>query len=448
MTETIYGSIWYKENSYPFFLEGRRAIIVGEAFKYYEVFQDADEEESIFGVTSDNRQILFLQCKFGRSLFQQWFSSIGYILSRGNTGETYDFTFDRISFYSEAINSFYPPQMAMKTDFDLNNWNGRMTIELRPFEDTAVSFKYEDCKCNLNITRYVNAQNGKSEIGNINSAFDFEFNSVQHYNNFSRYWLALFDFLSFVNYGRDINFEKIYLFKKMENGKYERCATVKIFSDGREYIYRPQIHAITTEDIPLNNLGSVFSKIASLRENDKRFSYYFSKNYKEEFRIDATQWLIKAMTFEGLFKKCYPDFKQNAKEQFRNAKSVALKKLNEIDQSQMSRAERKYFGDCQKQIERYEGILEEMLNYIVKKYKWEFEDIISYNLRNYSVDFGEYGEIYSNYRNRLAHGDIESVGDKEVAVFKILQAAIYFLLLEGTGLDSNALRGIVKKLFL
>ena len=114
----------------------------------------------------------------------------------------------------------------------------------------------------------------------------------------------------------------------------------------------------------------------------------------------------------------------------------------------MSRAERKYFGDCQKQIERYEGILEEMLNYIVKKYKFEFEDIISYNLRNYSVDFGEYGEIYSNYRNRLAHGDIESVGDKEVAVFKILQAAIYFLLLEGTGLDSNALRGIVKKLFL
>ncbi len=128
--------------------------------------------------------------------------------------------------------------------------------------------------------------------------------------------------------------------------------------------------------------------------------------------------------------------------------AVGKQLLNEIDQSQMSRAERKYFGDCQQQIERYEGILEEMLNYIVKKYKFKFEDIISCNLRNDNVNFGEYGEIYSNYRNRLAHGDIECVRDKEVTVFKILQSSIFFLLLEGTSLNINALRGIVKKLFL
>lgn len=449
MTGTIYGTIRYKENSYPFFLEGRRVIIVGEAFRFYKVFQDADEEETIWGVTSDNRQILFLQCKFGKSIFRQWFLPAGYFLSSGNViDEPYDFTFHRISFYSDAINAFYPPQKAVMADFDLENWNGKMTIELRPFEDTTVSFNYEDCKCSLNISRYVNAQDGKSEIGRINSSFNFEFDTIHHYNSFSHYWFALFDFLSFINYGTDLDFEKIYLFKKRDDGLYERCAVAKFFSDDREYIPRSPVHTVTIDDIPIDNLGKVFSKIASLRENDKRLEYYFPKNYREEFQIDPNRWLVKAMVFEGLFKSCYPDFKQNSKEHFRAAKSAALKALNEVEQSQMSKNERRYFIDCKKQVERYEGFLEEILNYIIKKYKTELEDVLDYNQKKYHVNLEKYGEIYSNYRNSLAHGDIKPVCDKECAVFKILQITIYFLLLEGTDFDSNTLRKIVKKLFL
>lgn len=47
---------------------------------------------------------------------------------------------------------------------------------------------------------------------------------------------------------------------------------------------------------------------------------------------------------------------------------AALDALNSVDQSRMGKNERKYFCDCQKQIERYEGFLAEMLNFIVKKY--------------------------------------------------------------------------------
>lgn len=210
MPSTIYGSIIYKDNFYPFFLEGRRAYIVGKAWEYYDAFQDADEEETISGITADNRQIMFLRCKFGRSSLLQkvWFSSVGYILSSGNVGDPYDFTFEKISFYSDAINAFYPPQKAMKTDLNPHNWDGKMTIELKPFEETAISFDYNECKCKLNISRYVTTQTGKSDIGNVNTAFSFELNTTQHNKEFPRYWLALFDFLSFINYGIDINFEK------------------------------------------------------------------------------------------------------------------------------------------------------------------------------------------------------------------------------------------------
>lgn len=450
MSSNIYGSISYNDKSYPFFLEDRKVIIVGSAWEYYDDLQNIDNEiESIPGVTSDNKQILFLKCKFGFSSLRQkvWFSSIGYILSNGNVGDPYNFTFEKASFYSDALNAFYPPQQALKTDLDLSNWDGKMTVGLKPFEETELTFNYEECKCKLNIARYVTLQVGKSDIGNINSAFSFEFNTAQPCKELPKYWLALFDFLSFINYGTDIAFDKIILSNKREDGLFAHCADAYIFSD-KEYLPRSLINTITVRDIPSDKLGVMFSRIVNLRGHDKRLGYYFPETFKEGFRIDANRWLVKAMTFEGLFRDCYPEFKQNEKESFRLAKETALDALNSVDQSQMAKRERSYFDDCKKQIEHYEGRLEEMLNFIVRKYKDEFDDLLRFNQKEYHMNSNDYGNTYSNYRNKIAHGDIAPVGENEVAVYRVLQAAIYFMLLDGADLGSDTLRVIAKKLFL
>ena len=450
MSSNIYGSISYNDKSYPFFLEERKVIIVGSAWEYYDNLQNIDNEvESILGVTSDNKQILFLKCRFGFSSLRQkvWFSPIGYILSSGNVGDPYNFTFEKASFYSDALNAFYPPQQALKTDFDLRNWDGKMTIELKPFEETGLTFDYKECKCKLNIARYITAQNGKSDIGNINSAFSFEFNIAQPCKELPKYWLALFDFLSFINYGTDIAFDKIILSNRREDGLFAHCADAYIFSD-KEYLPRLPINTITVGDIPLDKFGVIFSKIGDLRGNDKRLGYYFPETYREGFRIDANRWLVRAMTFEGLFRDCYPNFKQNEKKSFCVAKETALTALNSVDQSQMSKQEQSYFDDCKKQIERYEGCLEEMLNFIVRKYKDELDDLLRFNQKEYHVNSNDYGNTYSNYRNKIAHGDRVPIDEKEVAVYRVLQAAIYFMLLDGADLGSDTLRVIAKKLFL
>ena len=199
----------------------------------------------------------------------------------------------------------------------------------------------------------------------------------------------------------------------------------------------------------MDKLETVFSKIAGLRENDKRLCYYFPKNYKERIRVDASRWLLKATTFEGLFRKCYPDFKQNKKEQFRTAKKVALTALNNIEQKQMSKGEQKYLNDCISQVERYEGLLKEIVDFIVKeKYKEELSDLLRANEKEFHLELNSYGEIYSEYRNKIAHGDIDPVGENEWAVYRVLQAVTYFMLFEGTGLSCGTLRTITKKLFL
>ena len=450
MAEIIYGSIFYKDKSYPFFLDGHRVYVVGSAWEYREDFKDADIEETIFGITSGNREIMFLRCKFGMASFQQriWFSPIGYVLSRGNVGEPYDFTFEKISFYSEALNSFFPPQAALKTDFDLNNWNGKMSVILKPFEETDISFDYKECKCQINISRYINVKSGKSDLGNINSVFSFEFSTAQHTRELPQYWLALFDFLSFINYGKDIVFDKITLGKKREDGLFEYIADACIFSNRKEYTPKALPNTLIVDDIPSGKLAEIFSTIASLRGSDSRLHYYFPENFKESRWIDATRWLTVAINFDGLSTKCYPNFKQTENQPFGSAKAVALDALNTVDQGNMSAKERKYFRKCCEQIERYEGRLEEMLNFVVKKYECALEDILQFNLREHGVETNAYGEIYSEYRNKIAHGEILPIGDHEKAVYRVLQATVYFMILEGADLDSNTLRIIAKKLFL
>lgn len=71
MAEIIYGSLTYKNNTYPFLLDGRCVYIIGKAWEHFDFFKDADYEEVLSGVTSDNRQIMFLHCKFKRFFFSK-----------------------------------------------------------------------------------------------------------------------------------------------------------------------------------------------------------------------------------------------------------------------------------------------------------------------------------------------------------------------------------------
>ena len=450
MAGTIYGTFVYHEKNYPFFLDGRRVYIVGEAWEYREDFDANHTEEVIYGTTSGNRSIAFLQCAFYKTVLEQkvWFSPIGYAISRNNIGEPYDFYFDRILFYSEALNSFFPPQRAIgnvETNSDV--WDGKMGLRLKSFDETDISFDYEDCKCRANIARYINLKYGTSSIGDINTNFAFEFQASKSIEELLKYWLALSDFLSFVTNASDAVFEKIQLEKRRADGKFESCADAIIFSDN-EYTPRPNARALTINDIPQDKLGKVFSRIANLRGNDERLQYYFSKNYEDNFRVDPLKWLTAAINFDGLSSSQYPGFKQKTNEMFRIAKNAALNALDTVNLEMMEPKAQEYFGACRDEIDRYEGRLEEMMNYLVKKYKNALVDLLNQNQNKYGIRVHAYGEMYRTYRNKIAHGDIQPIGDKEFAVYRILQALVYFMLLEGTGLGEDDLRIIAKKLFL
>lgn len=206
------------------------------------------------------------------------------------------------------------------------------------------------------------------------------------------------------------------------------------------------LDSITIEDIESEKIGALFSKISNLRKLDNRIHLYFPKEKSELYYIDPAKWLLLAICFEGLFSEVYPDFKSKTKSSFTEVKNQMLDKINELEYN--SGKKKDYFEKLKRQIEIYDGILEEKFNYVLTNNRTPLENILSFNMAEYhTVDKENYGNIYMNYRNKLAHGNIESMTNKELAVSRLIRPMIYLLLLNDLDFSLKNLTSIIHKLF-
>lgn len=208
------------------------------------------------------------------------------------------------------------------------------------------------------------------------------------------------------------------------------------------------LSSVTIDDIPENKLEALFSKVVSLRKSDGRLRYYFSKsNYKSEC-IDPGKWLIAAINFDGLFTSTFPDYKSNNKLSFCNVKRRILEEFDKNSVKIFSKQEKKYYNDFKNLIINYEGILEEKFNYLVKKNLSALSTVLQYNEKKLNINSSDnYGKLYADYRNKIAHGSVEPLSNKEVAIYRLLIPMIYLLLLHSIDLTQDELKIIVDKLF-
>ena len=82
MQKPIYGKLYYNNKTYPFILEDHIVFIVQQAFEYRDDFKNFDNDTFLYGVTSNNAYIVFLNSKISQTVFQAnvFFSIQGYIL--------------------------------------------------------------------------------------------------------------------------------------------------------------------------------------------------------------------------------------------------------------------------------------------------------------------------------------------------------------------------------
>lgn len=442
MSKNIYGTLEINGETFRFIFEGNYLRILQD--DYHEISQKCFNY--LKGDTVDYRNILFLDCELVRRNFcvDFLFSVKGYVISLENVGELYDFKFDRITFYSEALDTFYSPKNAIdrtKSDFGItkqkNDWDGSMSIVLEPFSKTGITFGFENnTYCELNIERWVDIAVNKESLGSLITTFSFVFNEKEGCDNIIKYYVYLYDFLVFMNYNKRICFNKIYLEHKNSDGKYLKKALVVIFND--EMKYEGNIfNTITVDDIPKGKIDAIFKKVTSLRNRTTRFDFYFPENYRERKYMDSNKWLTLAMCFEGLFNESYPNFKQEEKASFKKVKQKILENIETIEIQDFTNKEKKYFDDFKAYIDRNEGVLEEKFNYILKENKTLLSITKEQN----------YGELFAEFRNKLAHGEKIEFNDDVKEIYNLLRKMVFILLLSDIGLEEQEISNMLLKIF-
>lgn len=448
MNNLITGVFEYEGKEYSFSLEKNIVRLTGLPFQFLQHKNEGKEVPTIHGVTSDNRDILFLCCKlYSPSPFSNIaFSIQGFLISSNNTGKPCLFDFDRITFYSDVIDNFYSPQNALEIKTEFDNWDGSIQINIKPFCDTDIKFNFNSDECQLNIARFIGERKNISSIGSVKSSFSFNCKKRSLPTEVKMYYLALYDFLRFTTCSSNVTFKKIELQLKNEDNKYSTIAYVHMYSNnsGDE---NSEFDSITINDIPKEKLEVLFNKVVSMRNTDYRLPFYFPQSKNDDRTIDSGKWLMMALNFEGLFNDTFQNFKSKNKPAFAKAKEIVIEQIKSYDTSVLSPKEQKYYTKCLEHVERYEGTLEEKFNYAFKKYKSILSKIVLANERYYSCNKNEnYANIYSSYRNKTAHGSVIPLTVKEIAVYRLLRPMIYTMIMDGI-LSEEEITQIISKLF-
>ena len=285
----IEGVFEFNDKEYPFVLIDKVISIPQAAFQYSKDFPNETHVDVIHGVTSNNKDIYFLDCKLGTDLSLSALGKLrlhimGYAIMQRDK-----MTFDRVDFYAEAINAFYSPKSAYANKTDDRMWiNG--IAQRDPSEYTkhfSCTIDGENIDGNLDVYINWNLLAEKEQIGTVNTIFSLQHEEKKELIDVLKYYLYVRDFLEFLNFQRDVPMSDIRVFEKTPEGKYNRIGYVVVFqADGSDY--KPeQFRSITYYDCGEECFPILFSQIAERRIRNKRNPFFFPESRREDRYVDT-----------------------------------------------------------------------------------------------------------------------------------------------------------------
>lgn len=445
MSNITCGSININDKEYPFVLEKSTIKIAQGQSAFLRDFDGIEHMDSIHGITSDNRDILFINCNFNFSWLHtcntisvQW-----YIISRKNNGEEYSFTTDKISFYSDAITMFYPPQMAVN-DRKFED-DGVMQVTTSNWKEKLLSFSYNDLNCTFGFYHGINLKDHETNIMSIVPYFSIEFpDTVPVDDGLITYIRYVYDFFSFVNHCSNVLFNKIELSSKVENGLFDKDATVHIFQNATAYEGQKS-NSVTILDFDKRHIGELFERSIAL--SSYQYHLLYPRKKFDRNHTDPARWLMKAVAFERVFSETYPDHKSKKKPEFDAVKKRAIEAIAQIQVDPNSNKEQKYKEKFERHVEIYDGIMEEKFNHAYNQNKKHLSQVITSIEIQHGTIPNNPGSTYMKYRDDLAHGNIRDIGNKELIIYRLMEPLIYLMVLEKTHLSDDDKTKIINKLF-
>lgn len=452
--DIIYGKFYIKDKEYPFFLSGQIITVTQIPREHNKDFGGTYHFEYLKGVTSSGKYIFLLDCDvFGGQLIEitsnLQLSCKGYILSNSPS----EF-FDRIEFYSPALNGFYSPRQAISLEKDEVRFGVR-SLRFKNYEDTAQKFcctiNGETIDCELSFRSSVTLRPEDASIGSVNTTLTMKFPAQRSINELSKYYLYLLDFLVFINFRSDVPIGDIILYKEAEERKFAKSGTAKIFQQDCSQYSADNLHSITYRDLPDGSIANLFVAIAERREKGTYNPFFMPTDRKDAAYFDSAKWLIAAISFEGEFNQNYPDFKYQNDERFKQAKDLLLKCIDDAVIASgvgINNKANKPLKSFRHLVSTTDTTIKEKFDFCLSKYSSEIDPIVEKHSRTNDVPKGvDFAQAYSDYRNSTAHGTILPITKVEIVTYQLLRCFIYILILEHGGVPLEKIKDIISRLF-
>lgn len=444
---------------------------------------EVKEKEIIKGVTTGNREVAFVGCKYNDC-------SLAYkalVVSDCNTGLYSGITkFDRICFEGKAINTFAGPGRAFvsEEEFDISERMKSITPKKWDEVNSNVKTKIrrDEIQLSISFSFWHNSKYTETSMGEAVPRFSVEYSRKKDIKWIPQIYLMVYDFFCFLNFRRNISFDKIRLQVK-EGDKYSTIATVYVNSESYDDYDRNENNAIISEDCK-QYWGDLF-KVVALRRTQKIYdNFYIPQNSKEASTVTYEKYLACALSLESEYERLYP-LKKNDNKSYADVHNLFEKTVDELNglfgaikNEQISFEDflQIYFNGVNKKYsnyvknlsktkrrktdgycERIKDILSKIDYSLAEKYKNAVTDnkeylqpIIDKLCSYYKIEFpsvNEAGTIFADFRNRIAHGTPKEIERIHCVLYEVARALIYIMVLKKANADSNSIKTIIKKLF-
>lgn len=444
---------------------------------------DVREKEVIKGVTTGNREVAFVGCRYNDI-------SLGYkalVISDCNTGLYSGITkFDRICFEGKPVNVFAGPGRAFISESGFDISERMKSITPKKWEDINISSQViinsDRIDIGVNFSFWHNLKYAETSMGDAIPKFTLEFQRTVNIKRLPHVYLMVYDFFCFLNFCRNIYFDKITLQQK-ENDKFRTIATVYVNSENDEDYDRNEHNSIISQDCKFY-LPELFKTVA-LRRNQKIYdNFYIPKNSKEASIVSYEKFLACALSLESEYNRLYPT-KRKDNNLYADVYKVFEKSADEletlftaIEENKLTPEEFKeiYFGKVNNEynslkksisktkirkmdgyFEKIKGALTKIDYSLAEKYKnalvnnWEYiQPVVDKMSRANKVEFpsaSEAGKEFADFRNGIAHGNPKEIEPLHVVLYEVARALIYTMVLKKANADDDSIKTVINKLF-
>lgn len=441
------------------------------------------EKEMIKGVTTGNRDVIFIRCKYNSC-------SLGYkvlVVASSNAGECKDITvFDRICFEGKAVNTFAGPGRTFDSEKGTDISERMKAITPKKWTDvnfySDIKIKNQNMKLAIDYSFWHNLKHSDTSMGEAIPKFCIEFNKAVSVRKIPDVYLMTYDFFVFLNFRRNIAFDKIYIQRKIK-GKFDTIATVFVNNEIYEEYSNTEHNSIVSLDCR-ECWGDIFKTVALRRVRKIYDNFYIPKDQQESNHVTYEKFLSCALSFESEYNRLYPSKKEeNEKYAYiHNMFEMTADKLDVIFQLAQENKityeefEKCFYGEVNRKYKKmvkslsktqtrpYRSYYEKIMKNLSKidfslgeKYKNALsvnydcvESIIARLSSSNNIQFpsvAEAGEIFESFRNGIAHGNPPEMKKVHCVLFEVTRALIYVMILKKAGANDKTIKNIISKLF-